>query len=304
VTYDARARDDDDLAWGFGLGCDGVVDVLLERVGAPGPGLDALDFIAECHRDQKRGALATVFGGSGAPLGARVAVRSDGKTQATDDLDPATRELLVGECLLMTGSGGSHAGGSHVQSFRSAAGVVDVLVEAIRPPPRLFLFGSGRDAVPVVAIANRVGWETMVCRAQSHFETRDRLVEATAVLSGRAADFAAHVDASDRALAVVMAHDYERDRESLGMLLGTSAEYIGVLGPRRRAERMFAELGVLEWDPRIHAPVGLDLGAETPQEIALAIIAEGQAVLTRMPATSLRERRGPIHAPSASAAEE
>jgi len=103
-----------------------------------------------------------------------------------------------------------------------------------------------------------------------------------------------------------MSHDYARDRATLDVLLRTRALYVGMLGPKRRTARMLDELGLAQGDTRdarIHAPAGLAIGAETPQEIALAIVAEVQAVLTRTPATSLREHEGPVHALTASAAE-
>lgn len=114
---------------------------------------------------------------------------------------------------------------------------------------------------------------------------------------GAPSELIATVDAADRALAIVMAHDFELDRAHLGALLGSRALYIGVLGPRARTHRMLAAAGAGadRDDARVHAPVGLELGSETPAEIALAIVAEAQAVLARAPATSLRDRVGPIH---------
>ncbi len=108
------------------------------------------------------------------------------------------------------------------------------------------------------------------------------------------------MNASQIALAVVMNHSYERDKAALAMLLASRARYIGVLGPKRRTVRILSELGE-PWridDPRLHAPVGLELGAETPEEIALAMISEMQSTLAHAPAVSLRTRTTPIHAAS------
>jgi xanthine/CO dehydrogenase XdhC/CoxF family maturation factor len=141
-----------------------------------------------------------------------------------------------------------------------------------------------------------VGWETVVCDATARFATRERFAQADEILVAAPAAGAARADPSDRAMAVVMAHDYERDRACLAALLATRITYIGMLGPRRRTARMLEDLGIDRLDPRVHAPVGLAIGAETPQEIALAIVSEAQSVLTRTSAIPLGEQPGAIHA--------
>lgn len=288
VTYDSTAHDE--IRWGFGLGCDGVVDVLLER--APDEGstaIDALRFFERCMRAQERGVLATVFHSDSAetPVGSRLALSADGAIVA-DPIAPAARERIEAQARVTF-----VAGASEVRSF----GDMEVLFEIVLPPPRLFVFGAGHDAVPVVQIARSVGWDTVVCEDHARFATRERFTMADEILAADAAALAARVDASDRPLGIIMGHNYEQDRAHLALLLGTRARYIGVLGPRRRTDKMLSELGPAALaDPRVHAPVGLDLGAETPAEIALSMIAEVQATLAHATATSLRERRVPIHA--------
>jgi xanthine dehydrogenase accessory factor len=284
VTYDSRLQDE--LGWGMGVGCDGMVDVLLEP--ARDDGLDPIDFIAGCYEKQQRGALATLFGG--ARLGAHVALTAGGSF-VSDELDGATSERLADECRRVIAGGASRVVGCD-----SAEGPFDALVEVVLPPPRLFVVGAGHDAVPVVTMAHTVGWETVVCDATARFATRERFAQADEILVATPAEVAARADACDRAMAVVMAHDYERDRACLAALLATRITYIGMLGPRRRTARMLEDLGIDRLDPRVHAPVGLAIGAETPQEIALAIVSEAQSVLTRTSAIPLGEQPGAIHA--------
>jgi xanthine/CO dehydrogenase XdhC/CoxF family maturation factor len=155
-------------------------------------------------------------------------------------------------------------------------------VEAILPPPRLFIFGIGHDAVPIVQLARAVGWDVAVCAHEPRHATRSRFSAADEVLIGTAADLAARVDECDRAVALVMSHRYDLDRDNLGALLRTHVRYIGVPGPRARTLKMLGELGAPD-DARVHTPVGLDLGAQTAHEHALAIIAEIQAVLRDAP---------------------
>jgi xanthine/CO dehydrogenase XdhC/CoxF family maturation factor len=161
-------------------------------------------------------------------------------------------------------------------------GDVEAYVEAILPPPRLFIFGIGHDAVPIVQLAHAIGWEVAVCAHEPRHATRSRFSTADEVLIGTAADLAARVDECDRAVALVMSHRHDLDRDNLAALLRTRARYIGVPGTRTRTLKMLNESGSVE-DPRLHAPVGLDLGAHTAHEHALAIIAEIQAVLRDAP---------------------
>jgi xanthine/CO dehydrogenase XdhC/CoxF family maturation factor len=168
------------------------------------------------------------------------------------------------------------------------------LIEVLVPPPRLFVLGAGIDAVPVIEQARAIGWEVIACAPYARPELRVRLARADRVLIGGPELVADEIAASDRAAAIIMNHDYVHDRACLGAVLGSPACYIGALGPRRRTAQMLDELGMAA-EPRLHAPVGLELGAENAEEIALAIVAEVQAVLSRAPAQPLKHRIGPIH---------
>lgn len=295
VSYDSRMPDDpdsDDVRQAFGLGCEGVVDVMLERAGVPGR-LDALEFADQCIRAQKRGAVVTVIRSEvpGIRPGTRVAVM-DRDESIGDVFDPALRAGMLADARSAIATGESCN-----RTYRSDAGNVDVFVEAILPPPRLFVFGTGHDAMPVVQLAKSLGWDAVVCAHDARVSVRQRFHQlADEVLVGSPEELAERVDEADRAVTVVMSHHYERDKQSLAKLVGTHCRYIGVLGPRARTARMVSELGMGPYaDARIHAPVGLEIGAETPQEIALAIISEVQANLARTQGVSLRERKGPIH---------
>jgi xanthine/CO dehydrogenase XdhC/CoxF family maturation factor len=269
ITYDAR--DDEDAS-----GCNGAIDILIEpaQLGE----LDPLRLIARARDMQRPVTLATVIRTRRRDIavGARVAlvdsvVRGTLEHAAVHDAMRAATKTRVVEC-----------------------GDVDVLVEVILPPPRLFLLGAGHDAVPLAHQASAVGWDVFVCLPHARPMARERFRGVTGFVFGNPADITAVIDTSHRAVAVVMNHHYDHDRASVGALIASHATYIGVLGPRHRTAKMLAELGITG-DARLHAPVGLALGAETPEEIALAIVAEVQAVLTEAVAARLREQRGPIH---------
>jgi xanthine/CO dehydrogenase XdhC/CoxF family maturation factor len=293
VTYDARS--DEDARGGLGLGCDGIVDVLIERI-ADGDPCDPLAIVSRAIESESPWAMATVYRSSrdDVPIGARFAIGESGECvtnvargDARDELARAAREVLASRrtagCAVLEGR-------------------VMALVEPVLPPPHLFVFGTGHDAVPVVRLAKSLGWKTSVCDRRSRFVTRGRFLMADAQLTLTPSEIGPAVDARARPLAVVLSHDYDYDRDVVSALLGSRAEYIGVLGPRRRTERLLADIERTGRTidaralARVRSPVGLDLGAETPAEVALAIVAEAQAALTSRTGLPLRERRGGIHA--------
>lgn len=276
VTYDSTESDD-------AVGCNGAIDILFEH-GHEGD-LDPLSLIATARERQERVHLATVIRSSrpAVLVGSRLALVGDGGIRG--ELGELRLHASVCETLRALST-------TTVASFEG----VDVLFELITPPPRLFVLGGGHDAVPLVDHARAVGWDVFICLPHARPVARERFRNVAGFVFGDPGDIGCAVNASQRALAVVMNHHYEHDRASLRALHGSSAKYIGVLGPRHRTARMLAELGIVR-DARLHAPVGLAIGAETPEEIALAIVAEMQAVLTQTDAARLREQPGPIHTP-------
>lgn len=310
VTYDSRmphsADECDDVRAAFGLGCDGVVEVMLERAGTPGR-VDPLEVADRCIQKQRRGAVVTVIRSEapGIRPGMRVAV-IDGSEAEGDRFDAALRAGMIADARAAVVTGESRH-----RTYRSDLGNVDVFVEAIVPPPRVFVFGTGHDAVPVVTMLKQVGWDVCVCTDDTRMSIRQRFTNADEILVGSHAELAARIDQSERAIALVMSHHYETDRANLGMLVATHCKYIGVLGARARTQRMLAELGLgIYTDTRIHAPVGLPIGADTPHEVALAIAAEIQSFIanTNVPVAQLislrpsAEGSGPVAATSAAAA--
>jgi xanthine dehydrogenase accessory factor len=148
----------------------------------------------------------------------------------------------------------------------------ETMLELIRPRRAIVVFGGGADVEPVVRLAEQIGWRADVVT------TREP------------------VDVGEYDAAVVMTHNFQRDAELLPDLMRSQLAYIGLLGPRSRGEELFVECGIPR-DARVHSPIGLDLGSETPDEIALSIVAEIQSVLNRRSGRALRELNAPIHAP-------
>jgi xanthine/CO dehydrogenase XdhC/CoxF family maturation factor len=283
VRYDMRPEED--IIWGLGLGCAGVVDVLLERVDGEAPG--PLDLLAECIRERKPGVIATALAGKAA-LATRWTLHPDGRfsgpAAGSAQIERAARHAAVRErdALLADEAG-------------------KILIEVVRPPPRLLIFGAGADAVPVVRIASELGWEAVVVDWRPAYARRKSFREASAVVLCEAERVGEHVDVDETSAALVMTHHYLHDRSLLRFLLPSPVRFIGILGPRRRTESLLGDLReeglslTREQLERLHGPAGLDIGAESPEQIAVALVAEIQAVLAGRSGGWLCLRKGPIH---------
>jgi xanthine dehydrogenase accessory factor len=289
VTYDSsmpQGGEDDDVRSAFGLGCDGRVEVMFERANVPGR-IDPLELADRCVRDQKRGAIVTVIRSEvpGVAMGMRVAVVGDEEILG-DMHEPSLRPGMLADARAAIATGESCN-----RTYRTDAGNVDVFVECFLPPPRLFVFGTGHDVVPVVTLAKTLGWDVSVCTSEARVAVRQRFTTADELVIGNPQELAARVDEADRGVAILMSHHYETDRAHLGALVRTSCRYIGVISQRARTTRMLTELDLgIHGDARIHAPIGLDIGANTPQELALAIVAEVQSTLANAPGVPARNR--------------
>jgi xanthine dehydrogenase accessory factor len=304
VEYDT-ASTGDEMAWGLGLGCNGVVRVLVEPL-APGSAyVEALRRSGEAHAAPLT--VATVYrhtppeSAPAAPRiepGARLFFNGEGEVGREKLCDEAAA-LLEGEVRAL--ARGGFTSGAH--AYEADGGAVKVFVETLLPPVPLVVFGAGHDALPVVELARGLGWQTEVVDPQARPASRARFAAADRVTLARPEEVAAQVSITPRTLTLLMSHNYSHDLALLRFLLASPARYVGVMGPRKRTERMLSELAAGEdlFRPeeadlaRLYAPAGLDIGANAPAEIAVSIIAEMRAVLGGRRGGMLRERRGSIH---------
>ena len=180
-------------------------------------------------------------------------------------------------------------------------GAGEFFIEAVLPPPVLLVCGAGHDALPVVEAAAPLGYEVVVVDSRPAFARAERFPKARRVVRCHPEDLNQAVTLDDRTFVVIMTHNFLQDAGFLAAVARSPVRYIGLLGPRRRAERLMEELrqrGIelaAEERARLHAPVGLDIGGESPEEIACSLLAEIQAVRYGRPAGFLRDRQGPIH---------
>ena len=178
------------------------------------------------------------------------------------------------------------------------------LIEWLAPPLRLVLLGGGYDVPPLVRLGRELGHEIIVVERRIDIARAENFPSANQVIASKPHEIAFHLSPDQRTVAVIMNHHYDTDRDALAALLPLRLPYIAVLGPKRRTERMLEEIEDEGHDlspdvlATIHGPAGLDIGAETPEQIGLAILAEIQAVLAGRNGIKLRERVAPIHAES------
>ena len=297
VTYDTR--DEDDPRHGLGPGCQGVVRILLEPLDFAAPD-NPVKLLRGFAQHPEPAVLATVFetdaSGLKAAVGQRVLLSATGALRGTPllaaPLAEAARATLA-------------QGLSRVLDIETDAGPVRALLEVLVPPLRLIVYGAGNDAQPLVHLAASLGWHITVMDGRPNLATAARFPEAAEVRIVSVRELET-LSPDAGAYHVLLSHNYAYDLATLQTLLPSAARYIGLLGPRAKVGRLLSEkeLNLSEADilealqNRLHSPIGLSLGGETPEEIALAIVAEIQAVKNRRQPQHLRNTTAAIHADS------
>jgi len=301
-TYDTAA--DADGPADFGLGCNGLIHVLIERLR---PGHAALPVIAieQSRATRRKAGLATVIRSQDASLVGRHAAVLPGPANQAGPAALA-EPVAHSEWELWLEDQAAEAlksGRSEVVRRGEDAGYLEAFVETIEPPLHLLLFGGGDDALAVANQAKLLGWRLTVLDGRRDHARADRFPNADAVVVNSLDDPLSGVALDEWTIAVVMTHSFSQDAAALRELARHKLTYAGILGPQRRTERLIETAGLAggklpaEW----YSPAGLDLGGDTPEQVALAIVAEAHGVLEgRGTPGHLRDRGGPIH----SAAEE
>jgi len=293
ITYDTTT--DENSVFGLGMGCRGIIRVLLEPFGKETILAQTLQIAYE-HRERQF--IATMISSSRAVIGRRFFYSSFEQfdfANLPDDIEDF--DELKNDCIEFFAQNKT----AEIREYKIGTDYYEMLFENINPPLSLLLFGAGFDALPVVRFAKELGWRTIVIDHRAAFANKERLPEADEIIVLRAEDLPEKLFRDENSVAVIMTHNYERDREIFHRLLNSSCCYIGALGPKKRTESLIQGLrdegrkfdeNNLE---KLHAPIGLDIGAETPEEIALAVIAEIKTVLANRDGGFLREKSKPIY---------
>lgn len=298
--YDTTESPDDDIEGellldlgrtpGVTLGCRGVIDLFIERISADS--LGPIPLIAKAVRQRTPTRYATLIRKTPAlraPLGTRFFTAED----AHPRLSSIDSELARVAGDWVSSDSNSKYGMIHHVSL-SEGESADLFVETVRPPQSVVIFGGGWDVVPVTELAKTLGWHVTIVAGSGSPGARKRFAAADVLrIADKSDPFGGIVPEPDAAV-VLMTHDFPRDVKVLASLSNQPIRYLGILGPRSRTERLLAQSqGASHWNTFF--PAGLDLGADNPELIALAIISEIQAVLAGRPGGLLRDRPGPVY---------
>lgn len=297
VTYDTM-NDNSAASLAVGLGCNGIVDVLIEPVDYLSRRLDLFGIFKKFLKSRKPAVIATVFNVEESMtegIGQRLVIDSDGHVHNT------LQNALLADMVQQDVKHALQKGESGTRLYKTEKGQVEMAVEVLHPSVELVIFGGGFDVVPVVKLAKSLGWHITVTDDCIAHTGAKRFPGADKVLHATREGVVNQINITPYTATVLMSHNYKYDLAVLPALLQTDASFIGILGPRKRTMKMLDELAqkevrISEKDQqRIHSPVGLDIGAETPDEIALAIVSEIQAHRQGRRGGLLKERKGYIH---------
>lgn len=287
---------DEEVVWGLGLGCGGAVDVYIEP----------LDIGAEFQQwlgivqAQKAGALATILNvkeGSSFRKSSRLFIGEDGSVSGNLGHESLNEQVIERAKEKMA----QLYPRSETRTYKANDEAIEVFLDVNVPPPELAIFGAGHDAIPLANYAHKLGFRVTVVDARHAFVTSERFPNANLVRT-HPSGFPEKVTLTPRTYVVLMNHHLERDKESLAFALTSNVPYIGVLGPRSRYERMLNALKDENRMPsakelaNVRNPIGVDIGADTPDEITVSVMSELIAIRGDYKAGFLNDRKGRIHA--------
>jgi xanthine/CO dehydrogenase XdhC/CoxF family maturation factor len=282
ITYDLR--DEADALWGLGIGCNGLLRVFLQPLTAA-DGYQPFAAIAECLLANRAAGVATVIASEleGVQPGATLLWTPE--TSQAWGLDSTVQTRLAGECERAVTAGRAH--------FSAAEQGLAVLYAPLKPVPRLLVLGAGLDAVPLVDMASNLGWLVTVADHRPAYIDREGFEGAERAIALDPRELALELALEEFDAIVVMSHHLATDRVYLEQLAHSRVHYLGVLGPAKRRERLLDELGdrAGELPTMLRGPVGIDIGADSPESIALSLLAEIHATLAGASGSALTRRR-------------
>lgn len=320
VTYDTT--DEDDAKLGVGLGCNGIISILIEPLDTKDSN-NSIELLKTFLSERQAAVLVTLFSldKKVTQPGTCLILTYDGKIKSAL-IDEALQNILIGDAQQALKSGTSQ-----IKTYKSENQLTG-FIEILEPAVSLVIFGAGNDSLPLVQMAHVLGWETTIADGRPNYATRERFPLANRVIVTKPENIGSQINFDARTVAVLITHNYNYDIAVLRQLIlmpgatpatdnlyrnnGTSSSpkgegrgevipYVGVLGPKKKLDRMLDELKE-EGMPvdeenlkHIFGPAGLDIGAETSDEIALSILSEIQAILSKRTGSSLREKKESIH---------
>jgi len=287
VTYDTT--DEDDAKFGVQLGCNGIVHILFEPINASDE-LNPIQLLKMLEAERTPAVQVTLFSlNNNQQLGTTLLLRGDQtftakQTTLTKELETDATEVLTEKISVF-------------KSYEFNGQSLDAFIEYTAPPIALIIAGAGNDAQPLAAMANLLGWQTTIADGRPTHATQQRFATADQIIVSKPEHLLSQLKIDEQTAFVLMTHNYNYDLALLNELLKIKVNYIGVLGPKKKLHRMLDELNI---DPNtdlsnVYGPVGLDLGAETAEEIALSISSEIKTVFSGSSVKSLKDKATAIH---------
>jgi xanthine dehydrogenase accessory factor len=295
VTYDTT--DEDDAKLGVGLGCNGIIQVLIEPVDPAKPN-NPIEFLKKIAGKKQYAVLATLFSLQNKreeQAGTCLLLSDEETISFLDGANPLSRSVLEDAKKAIANKSSSF------KNYFSGNRSTNAFIEFIKPPISLVVIGAGNDTIPLIKMADILGWQTTIADGRSGYAKPERFVSACRVLVSKPEKLLEKIMVNEQTAFVLMTHNYNYDFALLKELLKQDIPYIGSLGPRKKLERMINEIrneGIYVADEQlknIYGPSGLDIGAETPEEIALSILSEVKAVLSKRKGGMLRDHQDVIH---------
>ena len=281
VHYDTSGTED--MLWGFGLGCNGAIDILVNPVTREQAEL--VDAVRQRLAGDAPFGLVTALA-ENSP-GATFIVDGKGISSTAPEWKTIETALVPKFLELLSGD----------RSTLLEVDGVRLFLDVLTPPPHLVVFGAGDDSLPLEHYASEAGFRVTLVDHRPAFLSEERFPGAFRLVQARPEDGLARIPSTEKTYAVVKTHALIHDKEWIRRLLNeTPIPYIGLMGPRTRREEILQEIKP-EGSARIFGPVGLDLGAEGPEQVALSIVAEILAVHSGRKPFHLRDRQQAIHAP-------
>jgi len=289
VTYDSM--DEDDNTIGIQLGCNGIVHILFEPVD-PAKEINPITLLENAAVQKTNCVLVTLFNLDAlqTQYGTRLFAANDlrlGETGIAAISNEMDKDI----------AGVFESRHSIIKQYQPAN--ISAFIELVKPPVELIIAGAGNDAFPLVQMAHVLGWHVTIMDGRKTHANPQRFASAKKIIVAKPVEAVQQLSINEQTVFVLMSHNYNYDLAMLSALVHTNSNYIGVLGPKKKMEKMLHELAEQGTDIRstnnIYGPTGLDIGAETPEEIALSIIAEIKAVLAKKNAATLRDKNGFIH---------
>ncbi|MDN5287014.1 MAG: alanine dehydrogenase [Mucilaginibacter sp.] len=289
VTYDTT--DDDDAKFGVGLGCNGIIHILIEPIFA-----DKQDNPIQLFKlflsKREPVVLITIFtiNDKQAPQPGTCLLLTQNRDIKGNFPDDAIKDMLLADAndVLMNGNS--------VTKTYIYGDKFTCFIELLQPTVSLVIFGAGNDAIPLVQLAAVLGWHIYIIDGRSNYAIPERFPLAKKIIMAKPENALSQIAIDERTVIILMTHNYNYDMAVLKQLLPLQLPYVGALGPKKRLNRMLEELrdeGMEITDGQltsVYGPAGLDVGSENADEIALSIIAEMQAVLKNRAGTSLRHK--------------